>query len=116
MKNFKAVEIINHLWNWITTNKDRELVKDTTSVYSVKYDGYINSTIADPLSFSAFELSDKGDLIVDDVTRLMESEAAFFIFVNTKAGWIVAVKNNAENVKKLVKGEPVQRMKVRIVP
>ncbi len=116
MDKIKIESIINHLWNWVTTYKDRELVKDTSRVYSTKYDGFINSSAVDPLSFTVFELSNKGELIVDDVNRLMDCEAAFFLFVNTKSGWIVAVKNNYENVKKLMKGEPVQRMKVRIIP
>ena len=109
MHNHKVDNIINHLWNWVTTVKDRELIKDTTRICTTKFDGYINSTISDPLSFTVFELSDKGELLIDNVTRLVESEAAFFLFVNTKAGWIVAVKNNPENLKRLVKGEPVQK-------
>lgn len=115
MANPKVSNIIDHLWKWITTYKDRELVKDTSNL-STKFDGFINSTLSDPLSFSVFEISDKGELIIDDVTKLVESQAAFFLFVNTKTGWIVAIKNKPENVKKLVRKEAIQSLKVRIVP
>lgn len=116
MSDLKTEEIINHLWNWITTIKEQELIKDTTRIYSAKYDGYLDSSPTRPLSFTAFELSDKGELIINDTQKLMESQAAFYIFVNTKSGWIVAVKNTLENQKKLIRKEPVQNMKVRIVP
>jgi hypothetical protein len=116
MADPKISNIIDHLWSWITTHKDRELIKDTSKVYNLKFDGYVNSTISDPLSFSVFEISDKGELIIDDMAKLVESQAAFFLFVNTKTGWVVAVKNKPENVKKLAKGEEIQNLKVRIIP
>jgi hypothetical protein len=115
MKNFATDVILDTLWRWITTFKGRELVKDTSKIYNIKFDGYINSTLTDPLSFSVFEMSDKGELLIDNVTKLMESEATFFLFVNTKAGWITAVKNTPENVKKLIKREPLQNFKVKII-
>ena len=116
MNNNKTDEIINFLWNSITTNKDQELVKDTTGIYSAKYDGYINSSPTQSLSFTVFEISDKGELIIDDVQKLMESQAAFYIFMNTKTGWVVAVKNTLENQKKLIKKEPLQSLKIKIIP
>ncbi len=108
--------IVSSLWSWVTSNKGNDIVKDTTRIANVKYDCYIDSSMREPLSFSVFELSDKGDIIINDVSKIVDSQAAFFIFVNTKSGWIVAVKNNLENQKKLIKGEPVQNLKVRIVP
>ncbi|OGI04000.1 MAG: hypothetical protein A2287_02890 [Candidatus Melainabacteria bacterium RIFOXYA12_FULL_32_12] len=116
MADPKISTIIDHLWKWITTYKDRELIRDTSNLYSTKFDGFINSTLSDPLSFSVFELSDKGELIIDDMAKLVESQAAFFLFVNTKTGWIVAVKNRPENVKKLARKEAIQSLKVRIIP
>jgi hypothetical protein len=116
MADINTSHIIDHLWKWFTTHKGRELIKDTSKVSNVKFDCYVNSTITDPLSFSLFELSDKGELMIDDIAKLVDSEAAFFLFVNTKSGWIVAVKNNPENVKKLAKGEAIQNMKIRIIP
>ena len=116
MADPKVGNIVDHLWKWVTTYKDRELVKDTSKIYSTKFDGFINSTFSDPLSFSVFEISDKGELIIDDVTKLVESQAAFFLFVNTKTGWIVAVKNRPENVKKLIQKEAIQSLKIRIIP
>jgi hypothetical protein len=116
MKSGKTDEIINFLWNSITTNKDQELVKDTTGIYSAKYDGYIDSSPSKSLSFTVFELSDKGELVIDDVQKLMESQAAFYIFLNTRTGWVVAVKNTLKNQKKLIRKEPIQSLKVRIIP
>lgn len=116
MKDLTAATIIDHLWEWVRTFKSRTVIKDTTKILRTKFDCYLDSTISDPLSFSLFELSDKGELIINDVTKIMESEAAFFLFVNTKSGWIVAVRNTQENIKKLIKQEPVQNLKVRIIP
>ena len=115
MANPNTGNIIDHLWSWVTTYKGHEIVKDTSKIHNIKYDCYINSTVSDPLSFSLFELSDKGELLIDNVERLVESQAAFFLFVNTQSGWIVAVKNTLENVKKLTKGEAIQSMKVRMI-
>jgi len=115
MSNVTVDNIISHLWNWVRTHKDRDAIKDTTRISSVKYDGYVDSTCVDPLSFTVFELSDKGELVIDSATRLMESEAAFFLFINTRAGAIIAVKNTFENQKKLIKQESVQTMKVKII-
>ncbi|MFA6988899.1 MAG: hypothetical protein WC197_02415 [Candidatus Gastranaerophilaceae bacterium] len=116
MKNLKTDEIISFLWNSITTFKGHELVKDTTNIYSAKYDGYIDSAASKSLSFTVFELSDKSEIIIDNVQKLLESQAAFYIFLNTKTGWMVAVKNTLENQKKLMQKESIQGLKVKIIP
>lgn len=113
--DLKIGQIIDSLWNWVTNYKGHPVVKDTSKLSRTKFDFYLDSTAANPLSFTVFEMNNKGELMVDDVTRLVESEAAFFLFVNTEAGWIVAVKNTHENVKKLVKGEKVGRLRVQVV-
>lgn len=107
--------LITALYQWVTTNKDKPIFKDTSRVYNIKFDGYIESTISEPLSFTIFELSDKGELLIDDTSKLISSEAAFFLFVNAKTGWIFAIKNNLENQKKLIQKEPIQNFKVKIV-
>lgn len=107
--------LITALYQWVTTNKNKPVLKDTSKVYSIKYDAYLESTISDPLSFTVFELSDKGELMIDDTTRLIESQAAFFLFVNDKTGWIFAIKNTLENQKKLIQKQPIQNFKVKIV-
>lgn len=116
MNDPRVGNIIDHLWNWVRTQKNRDVIKDTTKLFKTKFDCYIDSSVSDPLSFSVFELSDKGELLVTNATKLVESEAAFLLFVNTKSGWIVAVKNTQENVKKIIKGESLQSLKVRIIP
>lgn len=115
MNKIKTDEIINFLWNNITTYKGQELVRDTTGVYSAKYDGYIDSSATQSLSFTVFELSDKGEIIIDDIQKLMESQAAFYIFLNTRTGWTVAIKNTLENQKKLVQKKPIQSLKIKII-
>ena len=85
-----------------------------TNVYSIKYDAYVNSTLSEPLSFTVFELSDKGELMIDSRQRLLESKAAFFLFVNPKTGWIFAVKNTIENQKKIIQNQPIQNFKIKI--
>lgn len=107
--------IISFLWNHIKTYSGQEVIKDSTKVYSAKFDGFIDSSASNPLSFTAFELSDKGELMIDNTQRLLESKAAFYLFVNTKTGWVVAVKNTLENQKKIMKKEPLQNLKIRIV-
>ena len=107
--------LITALYQWVTTNKNKPVLKDTSKVYSIKYDAYLESTISDPLSFTVFELSDKGELMIDDTTRLIESQAAFFLFVNDKTGWLFAIKNTLENQKKLIQKQPIQNFKVKIV-
>ena len=69
-------DLITFLYKSITTKKDIPLLKDTTRVNKIKFDAYVDSTISSPLSFTVFELSDKGELLIDNPTRLMESEAA----------------------------------------
>lgn len=115
MHEIKLSTIIDKLWKWTVTAKDNIALKDTTKIKSFKSDFYIESSVSNPMSFSIFELSDKGELLVDDVSKLMESKAAYFLFVNTGKNFIVAVKNNLENCKKLIQGESVENMKVKIV-
>lgn len=115
MDKIKLGNIIDNLWQWLSTNRGRPAIKDSTRVSSVKYDVFLDSTVSDPLSFSIFELSDKGELLVDDVSKLMNSNAAYFLFVNTDKKFLVMVKNTLENCKKLVQGEKVENMKVKII-
>ncbi len=110
----KLDNIITALYRWVTTYKNKEIFRDMTKLNNVKFDAFIESSVSEPLSFTIFELSDKGELIIDDVSRLMDSQAAFFLFANPKTGWIFAVKNNLENQKKLIKQEPIQNFKIKI--
>lgn len=107
--------IITALYRWITTYKDKEILKDTTRLNNIKFDAFIESSITEPLSFTVFELSEKGELIIDDTSRLIDSQAAFYIFVNPKTGWVFAVKNTLENQKKLIRQEPIQNFKIKII-
>ncbi len=116
MKQYNNLEdIITFLYRHITTFKNKEILKDTTRLNKVKYDAYIDSSISSPLSFTVFELSDKGELLIDNPSRIIESEAAFFIFVNPVHGWTFAVKNNLENQKKLIKQEQIQNYKIKFL-
>jgi len=115
MSNLKTQMIIDSLWKWFSTKKDRPIVKDTSKISKVKFDCFFDSSVSDPLSFSLFSLSDKGELEIDNVQKLAESDAAYFLFVNPKTGWMVAVKNTQENLKKLIKKEPIQNLKIKIV-
>lgn len=99
----------------MTTNKEASVLKDTTRLSKVKFDAYVDSTISTPLSFTIFELSDKGELLIDNPQRLVESEAAFFLFVNPQHGWMFAVKNTLENQKKLIRQEQIQNYKIKIL-
>ncbi len=108
-------DIITFLYRNVTSKKDSSLIKDTTRLNSVKYDVYVDSTISNPLSFTVFELSDKGELLIDNTERLVSSEAAFFLFVNSTHGWIFAVKNTLENQKKLIRKEPIQNYKIKFL-
>lgn len=116
MSKLGTQQIIDTLWGWFSTKKDRPVVRDTTKLSKVKFDCFFESNTADPLSFSVFNLSDKGELEIDDVQKLADSDAAYFLFVNTKTGWMVAVKNTPENLKKLIQKEPIQNLKIKIVP
>lgn len=107
--------ILTALYRWVTTHKNKEILKDTTRLNNVKFDAFIESSITEPLSFTLFELSEKGELIIDDTSRLIDSQAAFYLFVNPKTGWVFAVKNTLENQKKLIKQEPIQNFKIKIV-
>lgn len=115
MSNIKAKTLVDSLWNWMSTYKGKPVVKDTTNVFSIKADCYIDSTVSEPLSFTMFELSDSGELMLEDIGKLIESKAAYFMFLNPKTGWMVMIKNTTENVGKLGKGEPLQGMKVKII-
>lgn len=109
----KKDDIITALYNWVTSYKNKELIKDTSKI-QLKFDAYVDSSISDPLSFTVFELSEKGELLIDETAKIIESQAAFFLFVNTKTGWVFAIKNTLENQKKLIKQEPIQNFKVKI--
>lgn len=113
--NNKTDEIITKLYRWCTTYKDQALLKDTTKLKNTKFDAFIDSNLTTPLSFTVFELSDKGELLIDSQQKVIESQAAFFLFVNPKTGWIFAIKNTLENQKKLLTNQPIQNFKVKIV-
>ena len=115
MKNNRRDNIITALYNWVLTKKGTPVVKDTTRLSNTKFDFYIDSSMVNPLSFTVFELSDNGELIIDEPQRIIESKAAFFIFVNTKTGWISAIKNTTENQKKLIRQENIQNLKIKII-
>ena len=51
---------------------------------------------------------------IDNLQKLIESEAGFLLFVNPKTGWIFAIKNTIQNKKKLVQGEKIQNFKIKI--
>ena len=116
MSNYNNLEdIITFLYNKMTSFKGASLVKDTTRLSKIKFDAYLDSTISSPMSFTIFELSDKGELLIDNPTRLVESEAAFLLFVNPRHGWMFAVKNTLENQKKLIRQESIQNYKIKIL-
>ncbi len=116
MKQYNNLEdIITFLYKQLISYKGNFLLKDTTKLSKIKYDAYIDSTISSPLSFTVFELSDKGELLIDNVSRVVESEAAFFLFVNPKHGWTFAVKNTLDNQKKLIKQEQIQNYKIKFL-
>lgn len=107
--------IITQLYRWCTTYKNQAVLKDTTRLKNTKFDAFIDSNLTTPLSFTVFPLSDKGELVIDNRQKLLESEAAFFLFVNHKTGWIFAIKNTLDNQKKLLTNQPIQNFKVKIV-
>ena len=116
MSNYNNHEdLITFLYQHIVTKKETNIIKDTTRLKNIKFDAYIDSTISNPLSFTVFELSDKGELLIDKTERVIGSEAAFFLFVNTRGGWFFAVKNTLENQKKLIRQEAIQNYKVNII-
>ena len=108
-------EIITKLYHWCTTYKGQSVLKDTTKLRNTMFDAYIDSNITNALSFTVFELSDKGELIIDKQQRIIESQAAFFLFVNPKTGWIFSIKNTLENQKKLLTNQPIQNFKIKIM-
>ena len=112
---YSSEQLITALYNYVTTFRGTPVIKDTTKLSNTKFDFYLDSVISNPLSFTVFEMSDKGELIIDEPQRVIESKAAFFIFVNPKTGWITAVKNTTANQRKLIRQEPVGTLKVKIV-
>lgn len=108
-------DLITYLYQNLSSRKGESLVKDTTRLSKIKFDAYVDSTISSPLSFTVFELSDKGELLIDNPQKLVESEAAFFLFVNPRQGWTFAVKNTLENQKKLICQEQIQNYKIKII-
>ncbi len=114
--NPKIDNIITALYNWVTTPKGTPVIKDTSKISNLGQDFYIDSNVTNPLSCTVFEMSDNGELIIDKTQRVIESKASFFLFVNIKTGWISAVKNTTENQKKLIRQEPLQNLKVKIIP
>ena len=116
MNNYTNLEdLITYLYQNLTSRKGSNLIKDTTRLNKIKFDAYVDSTISSPLSFTVFELSDKGELLIDNPSRLVDSEAAFFLFVNPRQGWTFAVKNTLENQKKLIRQEQIQNYKIKIL-
>ncbi|MBQ2644975.1 hypothetical protein IJG14_05320 [bacterium] len=107
--------LLTALYQWITTYQNNPILKDTSKVYNIKYDCYIDSSIREPLSFTVFELSDKGELLIDDTSKIISSEAAFFLFVNPKTGWLFAIKNTLENQKKIITKQAIQNFKIKII-
>ena len=112
---FNREDLITFLYNHITTFKDQPILKDTTKINKIKYDAYFDSSISAPLSFCVFELSDSAELIIDDPSKIIDSDAAFFIFVNPRLGWIFSIKNTLQNRKKLIRKEPIQNFKIKIL-
>ena len=53
--------------------------------------------------------------LIDDVSKIVSSEAAFFLFVNPDNGWIFAIKNTLENQKKIIQYQPIQNFKIKII-
>ena len=111
----KVDEIITKLYHWFTTYKNQSVFKDTTRLKNTHFDCYLDSNLTTPLSFTVFELSDSGELLIDSQQRVLESQAAFFLFVNPKTGWIFSIKNTLSNQKKLLSGEPIQNFKIKII-
>ena len=114
-QNNSLDDIITQLYKWCTTYKEQSILKDTTRLKNTPFDCYVDSNITTPLSFTVFELSDKGELIIDRQQRILESKAAFFLFVNPKTGWIFSIKNTLSNQKKLLGQEPIQNFKIKVV-
>lgn len=113
-QNYKLDDLITFLYQNVTTYRGATTIRDTTNLRNSKFDCYIDSQMTNPLSFTLFELSDKGELQIDNLQRLIESEAGFLLFVNPKTGWIFAIKNTIQNKKKLVQGEKIQNFKIKI--
>lgn len=114
-QNSNQDDIITRLYHWCTSFKDQPLIRDTTKLRNTRYDAYVDSNLSNPLSFTVFELSDKGELLIDNRQKLLESQAAFFLFVNPRNGWIFSIKNTLSNQKKLLNKESVQNFKIKII-
>ncbi len=114
-QNYNIDDLVTFLYKNVTTYRGAATIRDTTQIRNSRFDCYINSQISDPLSFSLFELSDKGELQIDNLQKLIESEAGFLLFINPKTGWIFAIKNTLQNKKKLINGDKIQNFKIKIV-
>lgn len=108
-------DLITYLYRNFNTFKGHELIKDTSRISSIKFDSFIDSSVSNPLSFTIFELSDKGEMLIDNVSKVIESEAAFFLFINPEHNWMFMVKNTTENQKKLINREKVENFKIKIL-
>lgn len=106
--------IIDNLYQWITTYRGQVVLKDTTRI-RCKYDAFLSSSPTEPLSFTVFEMTKQGELVIDEVSRLVDSEAAFFLFVNPESKWVVAVQNTTANQKKLIRKEPLENFRVKFI-
>ncbi|MBX2860598.1 MAG: hypothetical protein KTR14_05150 [Vampirovibrio sp.] len=107
--------LMTYLWQHVMGSKG-PAIKDTSRTGTAKFDGYLHSTPSEPLSFTVFPMSDTGELEVDDVERLVGSEATYLLFINPNHHWLVAVRNTTQNKGKLGRGESVEQMKVKLTP
>lgn len=95
-------EIITKLYHWCTSYKEQPLIKDTSKLRNTMFDAFVDSSLSNPLSFTLFELSNKGELLIDRQQRVLESQAAFFLFVNPKTGWVFCNKKYTLQSKKAI--------------
>ena len=70
-QNSNQDDIITRLYHWCTSFKDQPLIRDTTKLRNTRYDAYVDSNLSNPLSFTVFELSDKGELLIDNRQKLL---------------------------------------------
>lgn len=112
--NTSLDSLITFLYKEITSNRDNSLIKDTSKLSKVKYDCYVDSSLVEPLSFSVFGLSAKGEYIIDNPQRLLESNAALLLFVNKENKIIFAVKNTIENKKKILAKEETDKLRIKL--
>ena len=72
--NVNSEDLITYLYKRVNSFKGHELIKDTSRISSIKFDTFIDSSISSPLSFTVFELSDKGEMLIDNISKIIESE------------------------------------------